>query len=213
MPPEGYSSTPDPNYDPNAFRVFDPYGEGGDLEGQTRPTFPDPTQPQGPQGTVQSVPTGMPNLGGKGGGAKRDQVPIQYNIMRPTRDPGIDVNQQALTNQLMAAESRYALEHLRNPDVPALSQQNLRRVVNRPSAPSQSILEFLNLPRESQQPMGIAALGGPRLVPSSGPANPYAMGGSRHGQINQQQVEQDRAAYAMSQGNNRRINPPPQKMR
>lgn len=38
------------------FRVFDPYGPGGSLEGQPRPAFPDPTQPQGPQGTVQGAP-------------------------------------------------------------------------------------------------------------------------------------------------------------
>lgn len=31
-------------------KVFDPYGPGGPLEGQPRPTFPDPTQPQGPMG-------------------------------------------------------------------------------------------------------------------------------------------------------------------
>jgi len=66
-------------YNPDEFRVFDPYGPGGAFYGQPRPTFPDPTQPQGPQGTVQGAPMNMPNLGGKGG---------------------------------------YALEQLRNPDVP-----------------------------------------------------------------------------------------------
>lgn len=34
------------------FKVLDPYGPGGPLEGQPRPTFPDPTQQQMPQGTV-----------------------------------------------------------------------------------------------------------------------------------------------------------------
>lgn len=37
-------------------RVFDPYGPGGSLEGQPRPTFPDPTQPQMPQGNVEGAP-------------------------------------------------------------------------------------------------------------------------------------------------------------
>jgi hypothetical protein len=139
--------------------------------------------------------------------------------------------QNQIDQQIMRAQqdrSAYAFDQLRNPDVPALSQQNLRRVVNMPSAPSQSIPEFLNLPRESQQPMGIAALGGPRLVPSSGPENPYAMGGSRHGQIDWQQVARDRAeyaasgleqvardheAYAASRLGQTQSNPPPQKMR
>jgi len=106
------------------FRVFDPYGEGGAYEGQPRPTFSanDVTQQQMPQGTVQGAPMNIPNLGGKGGGARIEQAPIQYGSMIPTRDPGIDVNQQALTNKIMAdaqaAQSRYALEQLRNPDVP-----------------------------------------------------------------------------------------------
>lgn len=209
--PEGYYNIPDP--DPNALRVFDPYGPGGSLEGRPRFTFPDPTQPQGPQGTVQSLPTGIPNLGGKGGSAKVNQIPEQF----PTQDPGMSIDQQnQIDQQIMRAQqdrSAYAFDQLRNPDVPALSQQNLRRVVNMPSAPSQSIPEFLNLPRESQQPMGIAALGGPRLVPSSGPANPYAIGGPDNGQINQQQVDRDRAAYAASRLGQAQSNPPPQKMR
>lgn len=38
------------------FKVLDPYGPGGSLEGQPRPTFPDPTQQQMPRGTVGGAP-------------------------------------------------------------------------------------------------------------------------------------------------------------
>lgn len=167
MPPEGYNRMPLPDYDPNALRVFNPYGEGGDLEGQPRPTYPDPTQPQGPQGTIQGAPSmSLGSLGGKGGGAKINQMPTQASI----QDPRIGMNQNRIDSQLsedlLSAQLRFDMDQLRNPDVPVSSQQNLRRVVNRPSAPSQSPPQFLNLPRESQQPMGIAALGGgPQFTP------------------------------------------------
>jgi hypothetical protein len=101
------------------------------------------------------------SLGGKGGGAKINQMPTQI----PVQDYG-NVNQNRIDDQLLDAQFRFDMDQLRNPSVPVLSQQNLRRVVNRPSAPNQSLPEFLNLPRENQQPMGIAALGGgPQFTP------------------------------------------------
>jgi len=77
MPPEGYNTMPLPDYDPNPLRVFDPYGPGGPLEGQPRPTFPDPTQPQGPQGTIQGAPS-MSGiiLGSLGGGESQQPMGI-----------------------------------------------------------------------------------------------------------------------------------------
>ena len=65
------------------FRAIDPYGPGGSLEGQPRPTFPDPTQPQGPQGTVQSVQIDRPN-------------PIDFNMLSAQQ----------------AARSSFPIEHL-----------------------------------------------------------------------------------------------------
>jgi len=199
MPPEEYSRQIPEDYNPDELRVFDPYGEGGAYEGQPRPTFPDPTQPQGPQGTVQGAPMNIPNLGGKGGGAKRDQAPIQYGSMIPTRDPGIDVNQQALTNQLIAAEqaakARFPIEHLISLEPPTSGQGYRQQTTG---AMNSGLGSLFNSQQLAQRLQG--AVGGPRLEPSDGPANPYAMGGSRNGQINYDQVARDRAAYAATRG-------------
>ena len=198
--PEGYYNMPDP--DPNALRVFDPYGPGGSLEGRPRFTFPDPTQPQGPQGTVQSLPTGIPNLGGKGGSAKVNQMPEQF----PTQDPGMSVDMRAQQT------SRYGLEQLRNPDVPTSNQrEGLLPASMATGAINSGLGSLFNSQQLAQRLQG--AVGGPRLVPSSGPANPYAIGGPDNGQINQQQIARDRAAYAASRLGQAQSNPPPQKMR
>lgn len=200
MPPEGYSrQMPEDYYNPDELRVIDPYGPGGPLEGRPRPTFPDPTQPQGPQGTVQGAPMNMPNLGGKGGGARIEQAPIQYGSMIPTRDPGIDVNQQALTNKLMAdeqaAQSRFPIEHLISLEPPSSGQGYRQQTTG---AMNSGLGSLFNSQQLTQRLQG--AIGEPRLAPSDGPANPYAMGGSRNGQINYDQVARDRAAYAANRG-------------
>lgn len=48
-------------YNPNQFRVIDPYGEGGDLYGQPRQTFPSPYQPTVPQTPIQPLPAAKPS--------------------------------------------------------------------------------------------------------------------------------------------------------
>lgn len=226
MPPEGYSSTPTPNYDPNAFRVFDPYGEGGAYEGRPRPTFPDPSQPQGPQGTIQGAPSmSLGSLGGKGGGAKINQMPTQA----PIQEPSISTNQNRIDSQLLDAQYKYDLDQLRNPDVPlsrAGQEQNYlsqfsdadRQRLGAQSIDGRGAGDFG--PAANQIPVNMAtgamnsglgslfnsqqlaqrlqgAVGGPRLSPQQSPES----------------IERDRAAYAMSQSGNRRINPRLQNMR
>ena len=127
MPPEGYSrQRTNEDYNPDELRVLDPYGPGGSLEGQPRLTFPDPTQPQGPQGNVMGVPMNTPNLSAAGMGSGLGSL----------------FNSQQLAQRLQGAA------------------------------------------------------GGPQLASSDGPENPYAMGGSRNGQINYEQAARDRAIAA-----------------
>lgn len=62
-------------YNPDEFRVFDPYGAGGAYEGQPRPTFSanDVTQQQMPQGTVGvAAPVDFGRLAG--------QQPVQNSV-------------------------------------------------------------------------------------------------------------------------------------
>jgi len=188
--PEGYNNMPDP--DPNAPIFLDPYRPGGSLEGRPRPTFPDPTQPQGPQGTLQGAPAGIPNLGGKGGSAKVNQMPEQI----PTQDPGMSIDQQnQIDQQIMRAQqdrSAYALEQLRDP-VPPTSGQGYSQQTT--GAMNSGLGSLFNSQQLAQRLQG--AVGGPRLSPQQSP----------------QSIERDRAAYAMSQSGNRRINPRLQNMR
>lgn len=121
------------------FRVFDPYGEGGAYYGQERPIFFDPTQPQGPQGTVQNPPMSIPNLGGKGGNF-RSQLPMQTpprQDMQPERDPTMPTTdrsrEEVLAQRIEEAARPYRFdpqmvsEFSRDPSMvsPALSGSSL----------------------------------------------------------------------------------------
>jgi hypothetical protein len=189
-----------------------------------------------PQQFINPIPPGGYNptmpIGGKGGGAKRDQAPIQYGSMIPTRDPGIDVNQQALKNQIMAledaqaAQSMYALEQLRNPDVPSGFRYPKKDLVP----------QIVNLPRpifsdqaQPQMPQG-NVMGAPMSTPSF-PAADMGSGlgslfnsqqlaqrlqgaaGGPSPQQSAQSIAQDRAAYAASRGGIGLANPRFQNMR
>jgi hypothetical protein len=131
------------------FRVFDPYGEGGAYEGQPRPTFPDPTQPQGPQGAVEGAPP--VNLGpepfdqviGRGVVGPRleqlsgpdwlDEINRRGVVGPSSVDVGQLAAQQAASLGLNDEASKRAAEQarqqfqeqLRNPDVPQTASSGI----------------------------------------------------------------------------------------
>ena len=113
QPMSGYA--PPSDYDPDAIRVFDPYGEGGDLEGQPRPTFPDPTQPQGPQNLQEMF--GF-NFGGTPSGGFSNRSGL--------------FNSQALTDAILQQQTDGRIQQAQS------NQEGLRRVFNRPLVPIQS---------------------------------------------------------------------------
>lgn len=81
------------------FRVFDPYGEGGAYEGQPRPTFPDPTQQQMPQGTV--------------GGA----APVDFGQLAGQQAASLGLNDEAINRAAEQARQQFRQQsdQLRNP--------------------------------------------------------------------------------------------------
>ena len=247
--PSNIFSFNNPNYQPYMPQTYDSGQTGQSPDIGNNPMTPQPevmAQPVDRQGAGQAEPTpkqfinpmppGVYNptmpIGGKGGGAKRDQAPIQYGSMIPTRDPGIDVNQQALKNQIMAledaqaAQSMYALEQLRNPDVPSGFRYPKKDLVP----------QIVNLPRpifsdqaQPQMPQG-NVMGAPMSTPSF-PAADMGSGlgslfnsqqlaqrlqgaaGGPSPQQSAQSIAQDRAAYAASRGGIGLANPRFQNMR
>lgn len=102
-------------YDPNNLIVFNPYGEGGDLEGQPRPTFPDPTQPQGPQNLPEMF--GF-DFGGTPSGESANRSGL--------------FNSESLTNAILQQQADGQIQQGQN------NQEGLRKVFNRPLVPNQS---------------------------------------------------------------------------